>query len=169
MIVHHGQVAGHLELVATADRNPVDARDRRLADLAQPVVGVLERAEPLPVLGRLVEVVLGPGAEVGADAERSPRAGKDDDANLVVPGGVLARARELAEHLKVEGVEDLRAVERDRRPRRSLLVDDLLEAKLVGRDRPRIRRLSQVITPVGAVDAGVASTKREVALARSQC
>ena len=47
---HHGEVARHLQLVAAADRDPVDARDRRLADLAQPVVRVLERAEPLPVL-----------------------------------------------------------------------------------------------------------------------
>ena len=75
VVDHHGQVAGHLELVAAADRDPVDPSDGRLADLAQPVVGVLERAEPLPVLGRLVEVVLGPGAEIGADAEGSAARG----------------------------------------------------------------------------------------------
>ena len=49
---HHREVAGHLQLVAAADRDPVDPGDRRLADLAHPVVGVLEGAEPLPVLLR---------------------------------------------------------------------------------------------------------------------
>jgi hypothetical protein len=61
VVDHHREVARHLQLVPAADRDPVDPRDRRLADLAQPVVRVLERAEPLPVLVRLVEVVLGPG------------------------------------------------------------------------------------------------------------
>ena len=39
-----------------------DAHDRRLPDLAQPVVHVLERAEPLPVLARVAEQVLAPRA-----------------------------------------------------------------------------------------------------------
>src|SRR5215217_1889257 len=69
VVDHDREVAGHLQLVAAADRDSVDARDRRLPDLAQPVVRVLEGAEPFPVLGRLVEVVLRPRAEIGADAE----------------------------------------------------------------------------------------------------
>src|SRR5262249_36609262 len=108
----------------------VDARHRRLADLTEPVVRVLERAEPFPVLGRLADVALAPLLQVGADAERSARAGEDDDADRVVPGSVLTRARELAECLEVECVQDLRPVEPDRRPRRRLLVDDPLEPEL---------------------------------------
>ena len=68
---HHREVARHLQLVPAADRDPVDARDRRLADLAQPIVHVLERAEPLPVLARVAEQLLVPRAQVGADAERA--------------------------------------------------------------------------------------------------
>src|SRR3954447_9984245 len=60
VVDHHREVAGHLQLVPASDRDPVDARDRRLSDLPEPVVRVLEGAEPLPVLRRLVEVVLGP-------------------------------------------------------------------------------------------------------------
>ncbi len=137
VVDYHRQVARHLQLVAAADRDPVDAGERRLADLTQPVVRVLEGPEPLPVLGRLVEVVLGPRAEVGADAECPAGPREDDDAELVVPGSVLARARELPEHLEVERVQDLGPVERDRRARWGFLVDDLLEAELVRRDRAR--------------------------------
>src|SRR4029453_7142780 len=93
VVDHDREVAGHLELVSAADRDPVDPSDGRLADLAEPVVGVLEGAEPLPVLGWLAEIVLGPRAEIGADAERAPRAGEHDDSNLVVPRRVLAGPR----------------------------------------------------------------------------
>jgi hypothetical protein len=127
---HHREVARHLQLVAASDRDPVDPGDRRLADLAQAVVHVLEGAEPLPVLARLPQVLVGPGAEIGADTERTPRAGHDDDAHLVVPRRVLERARELSQHAEVEGVQDLRPVERHRRARRRLLVADPLEAEL---------------------------------------
>ena len=106
VVHHHGEVARHLQLVAAADADPVDARERRLADLAQPVVRILERAEPLPVLVRLPKVLLGPRAQVGADAERAARARQDDDTDFVVPRRVLARARELAQHLEVERVQD---------------------------------------------------------------
>src|SRR5687768_2938382 len=132
VVRHHRQVTRHLKLVAAAHAHPVDASERRLADLAQPVVRVLERSEPLPVLVGLAEVVVGPGLEVGADAERPSLAGQHHDADLVVPRCVLARARELAQHLEVEGVQALRPVEGDRRARVRLLVDDALEAELGG-------------------------------------
>src|SRR5207302_185344 len=76
-------------------------------------------------------------------AARRHRAVLEADRALVVPGGVLARARDLPEHPEVERVQHLWPVERDRRPRRRLLVDDRLEAELLGRARPRMRRLSQ--------------------------
>ena len=136
-----GEVAGHLELVAASHADPVDARERRLADLPHPVVGVLERAEPLPVLVRLAEVVAAPRLQVGADAERPPGAGDHHDADRVVPGRVLARTRDLPQHAEVERVEDLRPVERDRRARRRLLVDDRLEAELGRVARRRVGRL----------------------------
>ena len=139
------EVARHLQLVAAADRDPVHARDRRLADLAQPVVHVLERAEPLPVLARVAEQVLAPGAQVGADAERAAGSGDDDRADVVVPRRVLARARDLAQHPEVEGVQDVRAVQADRRARRRLLVDDRLEPELGRIERARMRRLGHSI------------------------
>ena len=145
VVDHHREVARHLELVAAADADAVDARERRLADLAQPVVRVLEGAEPLPVALRVAEVLRRPLLEVGADAERAPGAGDHDDADLVVPGRVLARARQLAQHPEVEGVEPLGTVERDRRARRRLLVDDPLEAEL---GRSRVGR-----APLGSVTA----------------
>ena len=76
--------------------------------------------------------------EVGADAERPTRAGEHDDADLVVPRRVLARARELAQHLEVERVQTLRPVERDRRARRRFLVHDPLETEGLGSARRRI-------------------------------
>ena len=118
VVDHHREIAGHLQLVAAADRDALNPRDRRLADLAQPVVHVLERAEPLPVEARVVEQLGAPALQVGADAERAALAGDDDDADVVVPARVLARARELAQHLEVERVQHLRPVERDRRARR---------------------------------------------------
>src|SRR5439155_20670394 len=97
----------HLELAAPADRDPVDARDRRLPDLAQAVVRVLERAEPLPVLDGSADELGAPRLEIGADAERAPGAGEDDNPDLVVPRRVLARACQLAERLEIERVQHL--------------------------------------------------------------
>src|SRR5207247_10766142 len=139
----HREIACHLQLVPAADADPVDARDRRLADLEQRVVYTLERAEPLPVLLRVTEELLAPRAQIGPDAERPPGAGDDEHADLVVPRDVLARTRELAEHPEVERVQDVRTVEGDRGAGRRLLVDDRLEAELVRPTRGRAR-LSQL-------------------------
>ena len=98
----------------------------------------------------LAEVVAAPGLQVGADAERAPGAGDDDHADGVVPGRVLGRARELPQHPEVEGVEHLGPVERDRRARRRLLVDDRLEAELGRVARRRIVGLAH--STVGEVD-----------------
>ena len=138
VVDHDREVARHLQLVAAADGDPVHAGDGRLADLPQPVVHVHERAEPLPVLLRVAEQILAPRAQVGADAERPARTGDDDDADLVVPGRVLEGARQLAEHPEVEGVQHLRPVERHRRARIRLLVDDPLEAELLRGERARL-------------------------------
>jgi len=143
VVDHHRQVARHLQLVAAAHRDAVDARERRLAELAEPVVRILERAEPFPVFTRIAEVVLRPRFQIGAHAERAPRAGEDDDANLVVPRRVLGGAGQLAQQPEVERVQHLGTVEGDRRARRRLLVHDRLEAELLRRARSRMRRLSQ--------------------------
>ena len=73
VVDHDREVARHLQLVAAADGDPVHAGDGRLADLPQPVVHVHEGAEPLPVLLRVAEQVLAPGAQVGTDAEGPAR------------------------------------------------------------------------------------------------
>ena len=138
---HDREVAGHLQLVAAADCDPVDPCDRGLADLAQPVVHVLERAEPLPVLARVAEKRLVPRAKVGSDAERTAGSGDDDGVDLVVPGCVLTGTRDLAQHPEVEGIEDVRPIQGDRGARRRLVVDDRLEAELGGVDRPWVGRL----------------------------
>ena len=117
LVDHDGEVAGHLQLVAAADADAVDPRQRGLSDLPEPIVRVLEGAEPLPVLVRLSEVVVAPGLEVGSHAEGPAGSGEDDDPDRVVPGSVLTRVGELAQHPEVEGVQHLRSVERDRRPR----------------------------------------------------
>src|SRR5262249_9519751 len=57
----------------------------------------------------------------------------------VVPGRVLARAGDLPEHPEVEGVQDVGTIQADRGARRSLLVDDRLEAELGRVDRARMR------------------------------
>src|SRR4029079_4640544 len=77
-----------------------------------------------------------------AHAGRAPGSGDHDHADRVVPRSVFARARELAQHPEVEGVQDLRPVESDRGARRRLLVDDPLEAELLRRERPRRVRLA---------------------------
>ena len=142
---HHGEVARHLQLVAAADGDPVDPRDRRLADLAQPVVHVLEGAEPLPVLARVSEQVLVPRAQIRADTEGTTRAGDDHSSNVVVPRRVLARPRDLPEHLEVERVQNVWPVQPDRCARRGLLVDDRLEPELGGIERTWVRRLGHSI------------------------
>src|SRR6185312_371869 len=86
----------------------------------------------------------GPGLQVRSDTEGAARTCDDDCADVVVPRRVLARARKLAQHPEVEGVERLRPVEGDRRARWRLLVQDRLEAELGGRARTRMRRLSQL-------------------------
>jgi len=55
VVDHDREIATHLQLVAPADRDALNACDRRLPDLTQTVVHVLERAEPLPVETRIVE------------------------------------------------------------------------------------------------------------------
>src|SRR3990170_590769 len=143
---HDGEIARQLELVPAADRDPVDSRDRRLADLAEPVVGVLEGPEPLPVLARLAEQILVPGAKVRADAEGTARPRDDDGANLVVPRRVLTGSRDLPQHLEVECIEDISPVEPDRGLRRFLLVDDRLEAELCRIARVRVPGLGHQAT-----------------------
>jgi hypothetical protein len=44
------QVARHLQLVASADADPVDPGNRGLADVPQPIVHLDEGAHPAPVL-----------------------------------------------------------------------------------------------------------------------
>src|SRR5205085_5726914 len=99
------------------------ARKRRLADLPQPVVHVLEGPEPLPVLAGIADELLAPGLEVCTDAEGAARSRDDDDADGVVPARVLARARKLAQHPEVERVQDFGPVEANRRARWLLRVD----------------------------------------------
>ena len=81
-------------------------------------------------------------AQIGPDAERPAGAGDDDDADLVVPGRVLERPRELTQHPEVERVQDVGAVEPDRRAGGRLLVDDRLEGVVGGIARTRVRRLA---------------------------
>src|SRR5205085_9292252 len=102
VVHHHGEVARHLQLVATPDTDAVDPSDRRLADLAQSVVHVLEGAEPLPVLARIAEVAVSPLAEIGPYAERPPGPSDDDHEDLVVPRGILRGPRDLAQRPEVE-------------------------------------------------------------------
>ena len=141
----HREVARHLQLVAAAHGDPVDPGDRRLAELAQPVVHVLEGAEPLPVLLRLADERLVPGAQVGADAERAALPVTTTTRISSSHEASSAGARDLAQHPEVERVEDVRAVEPDRRPWRRLLVDDRLEAELGRVDRARVARLAHSI------------------------
>src|SRR4029077_17586550 len=97
------------------------------ADLAQPVVHVFERPEPLPVLAGLADELLAPCLQVGADAERTAGAGDDDNTDLVVPARVLAGAGKLAQHAEIERVQHLGPVEADRPPPRLFSKRETLE------------------------------------------
>src|SRR5207244_7599508 len=90
-----------------------------------------------PLYPRAAQQVRVPRLQAGYDPEPPPGSRDDDDLDLVIPGRVLAGPRDLAQHPEVEGVQHLGPVERDRRPRRRLLVDDPLEPELFGRDWPR--------------------------------
>ncbi len=144
-VVHQDrEVTRHLELVAAPNADPVDTRDRRLADMPQAVVHLDEGAHPPPVLAargahRCLLIQVGPRAE-GAVA--GP--GHDHDRDLVVPGRLLERARQLAQRWEVERVEDLRTVNRDRHhaPHCVPLVANVLEAeaaRVSGSRRARLR------------------------------
>src|SRR3989442_4364370 len=69
---------------------------------------------------------------------RPPRSTLFPYTTLFRSGRVLAGARELAQHPEVERVQHLGPVERDRRARRRLLVDDRLEAELLDRKSTRL-------------------------------
>src|SRR4029077_8094584 len=82
VVDHNGEIARHLQLVAAADGDALNTCDRGLADLAQTIVHVLERADPLPVQARIVEELGAPGLQVGADTKRASLARDDDDADV---------------------------------------------------------------------------------------
>ncbi len=125
-----GQVAAHVELIATADHGPVEARDRRLADVAQPLVAVNEPTHPFPIVARALEELL-LLLQVGACA-KGPVAGARQDKNtdLIVPTDVLEGQRQLFQHGVVNRVHHFGSVERDGRYAAVLLVADGLEVKL---------------------------------------
>jgi hypothetical protein len=115
VVGHDREVAGHLELIAAAHAGAVDARDGRLADVAQPIVHLDEGAHPAPVLaaGGAHRRLL---VEIGASAEGAvARTSDDDHGDRLVPGGLLKGARQLAEGGEVEGVHHLRPIDGDRR------------------------------------------------------
>ena len=144
VVDHHRQVARHLELVAAADADAVDARDRRLSDLAEAVVGILERAEPLPVLARACRGSRACQLLRSAPTQNARPPGHDEDPDGVVPRRVLGGPRDLAQHAEVERVQHLGPVQRDRRAGRLLGVDDRLEAELGRVARRGMGRLGQL-------------------------
>ena len=123
-------IAGDVELVSAADDDAIEARDRRLADVAQPVVRLDERAHPLPIIARVLQKMLALLPQIRPGAEGAlPRPGQHDNRDAVIERGILKGAAQFRERLEIERVEHIRAVNRHRRAPIPLLIDDALESE----------------------------------------
>src|SRR5437773_1221205 len=116
---------------AEADRGPVDRCDHRLLHVEDPerhgaaaVAMLLRRGGAAP--RHRVERGAA-GAEVGARAERAPRARDDHRPDAVIVVGAVPRLVELSQHRGRHRVEPVRAVQRDRADAVGDLVADLAE------------------------------------------
>ena len=104
--------AGHRELEAAPEGEPVDDRDRRNAEIGYALEEGLSEPEPPAVLewGATHELL-----HVRAGAERPPaRSGHEERPHLAVRDVLLDLGHprfDLAQHREAEGVEDARAVE----------------------------------------------------------
>ena len=111
-----GRVRGDADVARARERHPragggaVDGRDDRLLERAdREDVRVIARAQAVAdVARRLAEL-----GQVLPDAEAAARAGDDDGAH-VRAAGLLERRAERLVHRRVERVEDVRPIERDR-------------------------------------------------------
>src|SRR5204863_4673111 len=118
-----------------ADGGTVDGGDHRFRHLEDAQRD--EAAAVAMLLGTLAAAVEGPGAaaEVGARTERAAGAGDDDGAHAVVGVGAVEGGDELTDDGRVDGVEPVGAVERERRDPVRVVVEQRLE----GYQNPRAR------------------------------
>src|SRR5581483_11856619 len=148
----HGQREGDAE----ADGRPVDGRDDRLRHLVDPqrdesaAVAVLLR-RLAPALARAERRAASP--EVGAGAEGPAGAGHDDRPHAVVRIRAIEGGDELLDHGRVDGVEALRPVQRDR----GHAVVDLVAQRLERHQNPSARRSRPAPAATGSAAAGPAA------------
>src|SRR5207244_6811847 len=101
----------HRELAAAAEREAVDRRDHRLAEVLDHVEDVLAGERGLAAAGRRLHREL---VDVRACDERLfARAGHDDRAHILVTLQIEHRAAQLVNRLRVQRVEHLGPVDRD--------------------------------------------------------
>ena len=134
-VLRDREVAGHPDLLATADAHPVDAADHRLVAGEDPGDHVVEQAHVLPVLLRMPGVVLGVLLGVAAGAEGLVAgAGEDDAVDVARVRRGAEREDHALHHVGGVGVELRRVVERDpgvEEARRGLAVGRLRRPLLV--------------------------------------
>ena len=117
--------AGHRRLAAAAERKAVDGRDHRLAEILDEIEHLLPEAAGLLGLdrGTLREL-----ADVGAGDESLVAGARQDDA---AHRGIVARVLEGLSQVRpgrrVQGIEDLRAIDGDVGDAALLLVEDVRE------------------------------------------
>ena len=139
------QVAGERQRDTGAGGHAVHGGDDRLGQIPdggdERVVLIGQDAAEVPLAA--------PAAQVGTAAEAAPLAGDDHRSDRFVPRGRLERSEQLAAHLRVQGIERLRAVEGDGRDRIGQIDPDRL-----------IRRLAHVAHSTGG---GTAARQSPVA------
>ena len=120
------QGAGHGEFAAAAEGEAVDAGDDGFAEGFEPAREGLS-AGGVGASGFCVEG--GEFGDVGSGGEGfGAGAGEQEDANFGVGGYVFNGGRQFAEEGGVQGVQDLRAIERDGCEGRAFFAEDGLKA-----------------------------------------
>ncbi len=103
------EIAGHRQLATPAQRVSGHRRDDRLADVHQPVGGIGKQ-----VLGKHIAKALARHfLDVGPGGKGLFRSGQDNAAHLVIGVRFFQRLAQLAQHLGVQGVQGVGAVQPD--------------------------------------------------------
>ena len=110
IVARDAQVAGQGNLEAAADAVRVNRRDHDSIERLQ----LAKRRFPVPE-ERHAGLALGQRGDVDAAAEGAARAAHDDDSHVVLAREVVDQRDQIACPLLVRAVQDVRAVQRDRR------------------------------------------------------
>src|ERR1041384_785890 len=133
IIGRDGEVAGDLQLIPPADDHAVDAGNRGFSKRPEAFKSLDKDSHPLVEVRGALREIFTPFLDIRAGAERPGyRARKDNHRDVVVPCCILEGDPQFGQRPEIERVEDLRPIDRDRRPKTGLLVENFLKAERPG-------------------------------------